>query len=186
LWVLLAIAIGNARAEPIPNGTAKGDASHQITQSQVKAKIDDLNAKPGTDEAIKAKLLSLYQSAQENLTNIESYTEKTAEFETAIKQAPEKIKKLQREIEQGQQKLDKQRKEDFSKISNEELEQRLILEKEKVSSQDEQIKKLEKELILQNERPQQIRQETIAAQQALEAAQKKLDIPAIPVSKLEA
>ena len=138
LWVLLAIVICNAQAqaEPIPNDTATGNASHQITQSQVKAKIDDLNAKPGTDEVVKAKLLSLYQSAQENLTNIESYTEKAAEFEAAIKQAPEKIKKLQREIEQGQQKRDKQRTEDFSKISYEELEQRLILEKEKVSSQE--------------------------------------------------
>jgi potassium efflux system protein len=185
LLVLLSVGIGNAHAGQVSDSVSSGNKHHEITQSQIKAKIDELNAKQGTDEAIKTKLLPIYQSAQENLANTDGYIAKTAEFEAAIKQAPEKIKKLQREIEQGQQKLAKQRTEDFSKISDEELEQRLILEKEKVSNLDEQITGIEKDLALQNDRPQQIRQETIVAQQALEAAQKKSDISAIPASKLE-
>lgn len=182
LLMLLALGLGNVQAEKIP---LNAGISSKITQDQIKAKIDGLNAKQGTDEAIKAQLLPLYQSALDNLTNIESYATKTAEFEQAIKHSPEKTKKLQREIGQGQQKLARQRAEDFTGISDKELEQWLILEKEKISGLDEQIKQLEKELILQNDRPQQIRQETITAQQALEAAQKKLETPAIPVSKQE-
>ena len=181
--IMFAVGLGNAQAEKIPVNSITGP---EITQNQIKANIDELNTKPGVDEAIKAQLLLIYQSAQDNLANTASYTAKTAEFVAAIKQAPEKAKRVQREIGQGQQKLAKQKPEDFTGISDEELEQRLILEKEKINGLDEQAKKLEKELALQNDRPQLIRQETIIAQQALEAAQKKLEIPARPTSKQEA
>ncbi len=181
--MLIAVTFCTAKAEKLP--VSSSVTGFEVTQNQLKVKIDELNAKQGANEAIKSQLLPLYQSAQENLASIGAYTEKTTGFVAAIKQAPDKIKKLQREIEQGQQKIAKQKVEDFSRISDEELEQRLILEKEKISALDEQIKKLEKELSLQNDRPQLIRQETMAAQQALEAAQKKLESSASPASKLE-
>ena len=66
--------------------------------------------------------------------------------------------------------------EDFNQIPVEELEQRLILEKGKISNLDEQLKKLESELIVQNSRPQLIREETVAAQQDLDESQKKLEL----------
>jgi potassium-dependent mechanosensitive channel len=184
LSVLLTTGLDAAWAEKSA-ASSPNVAYSAISKSQIKVKIDELNAKQGLDAAIKAQLLPLYESAQDYLTKTEVYTAKAAEFETAIKAAPEQAKKLQREIEQGQQKLTKQKLEDFTRISDAELEQRLILEKEKAASLDEQIKKLEKELVVQNDRPQQIRQETIIAQQALEVAQKKLETRAIPASLLE-
>ena len=186
LLVMLATGHNVAWAEK-PAVSGVSDIAHPvISKSQIKVKIDELNAKQGLDEAIKAQLLPLYESSQDYLAKTETYIAKTAEFESAVKAAPEKTKKLQREIEQGQQKLAKQKLEDFSRISDEELEQRLILEKEKAAGLDEQIKKLEKELVVQNDRPQQIRQETIVAQQALEAAQKKQEIRTVSASSLEA
>ena len=171
VW-LFAAGLEPVQAEKIPASGMPGESS-EITQNQIQAKIEALNTKQGTDEAIKVQVLPLYQSAQDNLADIQSFTAKTIEFEEAIKQAPEKTKKLQREIGQGQQKLAKQRIEDFTSISDEELEQRLIFEKGKISALDEQIKKFEKDLTLQNDRPRLIRQETIAAQQVLETAQKE-------------
>ena len=182
--MLFAAGLGIAQAEKVTARSASENTGPEITQNIIKAKIEALDAKKEIEVAIKAQLLALYQSAQDNLTNLESYTAKTVEFEGAIKQAPEKTKKLQREIEQAQQKLTKQRAEDFTKISGEELEQRLIFEKEKFSALDEQIKKFDKELIFQNDRPQLIRQETIAAKQALETAQTKLEVlPSSTASK---
>ncbi len=179
--------IFNVQAEKFTTGSASENLGPEISQSLLKSKIEAINAQQGVDEAMKTKLLELYQSAQENLANSESFAAKAVELESTVKQAPEKTKKLQREIQQAQQKLNKQKTEDFSKIQGEELEQRLIFEKEKIGTLDEKIKKFEKELVLQNERPQLIRPETIAAEQALEAAQKKLEIPLLPtVSKLEA
>jgi potassium-dependent mechanosensitive channel len=186
LSMLLAMGIVNAQSEKTPESSVSENTGADITQNLIKAKIEALDAKKEIDATIKAKLLALYQSAQENLINVETTTAKAVEFETAIKQAPEKTKKLRREIEQAQQKLTKHRLEDFTRISGEELEQRLILEKEKFSAIEEQTKQFDKELSLQNDRPQFIRSETIASKQALEETQAKLQLqPAATASKLE-
>ncbi|MGZ8191179.1 MAG: mechanosensitive ion channel domain-containing protein [Methylococcaceae bacterium] len=159
-----------------PNAAAESTKS-AITKEMLKAKIDGINTREGLEGALKSKVLSIYESAQDNIDNIETYKAQAAEFEQAIKQAPERTKKLQKEIEQTQAKLAKQKPEDFTSISSEELDQRLIIEKSKISNLDEQIKKLENDLILQNSRTQLVRQEIVAAQQDLEATQKKLQNP---------
>jgi len=162
-------------------------ASLVITKETLQAKIETINSRQGLEEAAKSKVIKLYQSAQDNLNNIETYKARIAAFKQAIKQAPEQTKKLQKEIEQTQPRPAKQKTEDFTNIATEELEQRLILEKEKISNLDEQLKKLENELALQNSRLQLIRQEILTAQQDIEASQKKLGIPtASPNSQLEA
>ncbi len=163
------------------------NAAFQINQDTLKAKIEAINTREGLDEATKSKLLSIYQAAQDNLSNVEKFKAQAAAFKTATRQAPEQTKRLQKEVDQAASKLSKQKQEDFSRIPVEELEQRLILEKVKVSTLDEQIKKLEDELAMQNSRPQLIREEILAAQQDLESAQKKLEIPVGKSgSKLEA
>lgn len=156
------------------------------TKLQLKAKIDALKTNNSIDEASKTQILALYQSAMDNLTNIESFEAKTVEFEDDVKKAPDKTKKLQQENQQLQQKPSKLEPEDYSQISMDELEQRLILEKGKVATLDGNIKSTEKEFALQYDRPNQIRQETLKAQDALETAQKKLDsLPEISTSKPE-
>ena len=186
LSMLLATGMVNAQSEKQPASSASENTGANVTQNLIKAKIEVLDTKKEIDTTVKTQLLTLYQSAQENLTNVETATAKTVEFEAAIKQAPEKTKKLRREIAQAQQKLTKQRIEDFTKISGEELEQRLILEKDKFTAIEEQIKQFDKELAVQNDRPQLTRSETIAAKQALEETQAKLQLqPAAATSKLK-
>ena len=171
-FLLILLALNIAVVAQAQN-KASSDTDSGITQNLIKAKIEALEANKEVEADDKSQLLALYQSTQDNLANIESDNAKAIEFELAIKQAPEKTKRLQREIAQGQQKLNKQSTEDFTNISDEELEQRLIFEKGKFSALDEQIKSLEKELVLQNERPLLIRQETITAQEALKNGTKK-------------
>jgi potassium efflux system protein len=158
----------------------------EITNDALQAKIEAVNARQGFDEALKSKILKFYQSAQDNLDNTEEFKAQATEFKQALKQAPEKIKKLKKEIDQIQPKLAKPVREDFSKITTEELDQRLIIERGKSTSLDEQIKNLENELALQTSRPQHIRTDTITAQQALETAQATLGtLPARQDSKPE-
>ena len=179
--------INNGCAEDTAQKNEKQSAALEINKTTLQAKIDAINARQGSDEAVKAKLLKLYQSAQDNLATSEAFQAKNAEFKQAIKEAPEQIKKLQRDIEQFQQKMAKQKPEDFSNISTDELDQRLVLEKEKISSLTEQLNTQENELALQQARPQLIRQETVAAQQDLDATQKKLAVSSIdPDAKLTA
>jgi potassium efflux system protein len=160
------------------SNSGQRSAVFDITKDALKAKIEAINTREGIDEATKSKLLSIYQAAEDNLNNIEKFKAQTEEYKQAIKQAPEQTKKLQKERDQALQKVSKQKLEDFNRIPVEELEQRLILEKGKISNLDEQIKKIESDLNLQNSRPQMIREETVAARQDLEAAQKKLEAPA--------
>lgn len=188
MWLALLLEINYSEAviqgtklSPALAGSPPGNI-----QIQLKAKIDTLTANKGIDEVSKSQLLALYQLSLDNLANIESYNTRTVKYEEAIKNAPEKTKKLQQEIQQGQLKSGKQKTEDFAQIPVEELEQRLILEKGKIDALDEQIQSAEKELALQNDRPQQIRQETLAAQNALDSAQKKLDHPESAVTNTEA
>ncbi|WP_262965101.1 mechanosensitive ion channel domain-containing protein [Methylobacter psychrophilus] len=151
------------------NGTAL-----EITKGTLQANIEAINNRQGLDEALKAKVLSTYQSALDNLSNSENFKARIVEFNQAIKQAPQKTKQLQKEIEQTLLQVSKQKLEDFTRIPTEELDQRLIIEKAKISALDEQIGKLENELALQQTRPQLIREEMVTAKQDFEAIQSKL------------
>lgn len=178
LFLVIALSSTGAWAKNSAPDSAQKSAIFEINKDTLKTKIEAINTREGIDEATKSKLLSIYQAAEDNLSNIEKFTAQTADFKAAIKQAPEQTKKLQKELEQALLKVSKQKLEDFNQIPVEELEQRLILEKGKISNLDEQIKKIESDLALQNSRPQLIREETVAARQDLEAAQKKLEVPA--------
>jgi potassium efflux system protein len=189
LFLLLIISLGStgAWAKSTASDAGQKSATFDINKDTLKAKIEAINTREGIDEATKSKLLSIYQAAEDNLGNIENFKARAADFRAAIKHAPEQTKKLQKELEQTLLKVSKQKLEDFSRIPVEELEQRLILEKGKISNLDEQIKTLESERVLENSRPQLIREETVAAQQDLDAAQKKLETPAGKAeAKLEA
>ena len=180
LFLLLTLFLGSTEAwakSAVPD-TEQKNTTLEITKDTLQTKIEAINARQGLDETQKSKVLSIYQSAQDNLGNSENFKARTGDFNQAIKQAPEKTKKLQKEIEQMLLKVSKQKPEDFNRIPTEELDQRLIIEKGKINGLDEQLKKLENELILQQARPQRIREETITAKQDLEAIQKKLEAPA--------
>ena len=180
LFLLLIITFGSTEvsAVNIAPDTVQKSTALEITKDTLQAKIESIKSRQGFDEATKSKVLSIYQSAQDNLGNREGFKARAQNFTQAIKQAPEKTRKLQKEIEQILLKISKQKPEDFNGIAIEELEQRLIIEKGKISNLDEQIKKLENELAVQQARPQLIREETLTAQQDLESAQKKLEVPA--------
>ncbi|MBL6986477.1 MAG: mechanosensitive ion channel [Methylobacter sp.] len=179
LFLLLTITLSSAGALAKTATSIVGQKSvtFEINQDTLKAKIEAINAREGLDEQTKSKLLSVYQAAEDNLANIEKYKAQISTFKKAIKQAPEQTKKLQKEIELTLLRISRQKQEDFSRIPVEELEQRLILERGKISNLDEQIKKLQSDLEEQYSRPKSIREEMLAAQQSLDAAQKKLEIP---------
>ena len=146
-----------------------------ITQVSVQAKIDALTNRKDLDEALKLNVLAIYQSTQDELSNITAFNERTIAFKDAIQKAPDLTKKLQKDIEQASEKQPTPDKQEFVKIPLEELTQRLAIEQYKVKHLEEQIKKLEIELANeQNTRPNLIRQEMLNAKQALENVNKAM------------
>ncbi|MCX7066942.1 MAG: mechanosensitive ion channel [Methylococcales bacterium] len=149
--------------------------TQDITQVSVQAKIDALTNRKDLDEALKSNVLAIYQSTQDELSNITTFNERTIAFKDAIQKAPDLTKKLQKDIEQASEKQPTPDKQEFVKIPLEELTQRLAIEQYKVKHLDEQIKKLEIELANeQNTRPNLIRQEMLNAKQALENVNKTM------------
>jgi len=180
LGCLLLFLLGSSSAwakSPKPDVISK-NATVELNKEGLQAKIEAINSRQGLDETLKSKILSVYQAAQDNLNNSESYKARAIDFNVAIKDAPEQTKKQQKDIEQITIKIAKQKAEDFDRIPTEELEQRLIIEKGKISNLDELQNKQESELLLQQSRPQLIRTETVLAKQDIENSQKKLTLPA--------
>lgn len=189
LLLLFFWALGSANLwaiSAVPDDRTKNSASIGINKETLQAKIEAIKARQGADESLKTKLLSAYQAAEDNLSNIEKFNAQTADFKKAIKAAPEQTRKLLKEIELNRQKPAKQKLENFNGIPTEELEQRLVIEKSKVSNLEDQTRKREAELILHNSRPQLIREETVAVKQDIDEAQKQLEVhDAGQESKLE-
>ena len=163
-----------AETTELNSDTASTSVSQDITKESLQAKIDAIKNRNGLDEALKSKLLSIYQSAQDNLTSIATFNDQSAAFKTAIQQAPDLTRKLQKDIDQASGNQAKPDANDFIKIPIEELTQRLVIEQDKVNNLDEQIRKLDNQLAEQNTRPNFIRQELLAAKQQLDDALKKL------------
>lgn len=173
--LLLALSGGAASlpAGGVETESASSGNDSGITKASLQAKIDAVNSRKGLDEAVKARILKFYQSAQDDLNNLEAFQEQAAAYKQAINEAPNDIKRFQKEIEHLQAQVDKPNLEDFSTVPDAELEQRLIIEKGRLSSLDEQLTKLENDLVAQSGRPSQIRQEILKVQQDLNDAQQK-------------
>jgi potassium efflux system protein len=153
------------------------DSASEFGIKDLQNRIDALNKRQGVDEALKTKLLAIYQEAGDNLENKEKFAAREADYLEALKTAPVETRKLRKDIESFQLKAAKQKSEDWDGIPTEELEQRLIIEKSKMAGLIEQIKKKETDLVEQNSRPQLIREEIVAAKQAIETDQAQLTAP---------
>ncbi len=179
LLLIISFASGNVFADttttPPPPNPTNYNTSQDITKDNLQAKIDALTARKGLDEALKSRMIAVYQSAQDELNNIKAFNERESAFKTAIQQAPDLTKKLQKDIDQASEPPPKPNEDDFTKIPVEELTQRLIIEEDKAKQLDEQISKLSNELIEeQTNRPNLIRQERLNAKQELDEANKAI------------
>ncbi|MEY3787636.1 MAG: hypothetical protein RLZ75_1843, partial [Pseudomonadota bacterium] len=60
-------------------------ATIELNKEGLQTKIDAINSRQGLDEALKSKILSVYQAAQDNLNNSENYKARAIDFNVAIK-----------------------------------------------------------------------------------------------------
>jgi potassium efflux system protein len=177
ILLFLSLGFGRVWAETALPVAKSNDSTSEFGRKDLQNRIDALNKRQGVDEALKTKVLAIYQEAGDNLENKEKFADREAGYRGALKTAPLQTRKLQKDIESYQQKAGKQKSEDWDGIPTEELEQRLIIEKGKAANLVEQIKKKETELVEQNSRPQLIREEIVAAKQAIETDQAHLTSP---------
>jgi len=186
IFLLLAAPAPSWTKAPVAADLKPSDTALLYTQDTLQDKLNSLKDGQGMEESSKSRIVKHYESAINNLGLIETFKQRTAAFKRSIKEAPAESKRIQSEINQFQAQNAQPTPQDFSRVGTEELEQRLVLEKEKITGLDEQIKKIVNELALQNNRPQLIRSEMVAAQQELDSSQKKLSaLASSSLSQLE-
>ncbi|MFI3136112.1 MAG: mechanosensitive ion channel, partial [Methylococcaceae bacterium] len=164
-------------AENTVNKDLKSSASplsSELSIDLLDAKMKALSDKADLNEASKSKLQAIYEATKENLNTLTRFKEQTAQYQEALHSAPLKIKNIQADITRTEALIKEQPSENVQAIPTDELEQRYILEKTKLSTLDDDIKQVDSELLNQNNRPSLIRTETLAAKQALETSQQKL------------
>lgn len=186
ILLFLSLGFGRVEAETVLPAAKPNDSASEFGRKDLQNRIDALNKRHGVDEALKTKILAIYQEAGDNLEDKEKFADQEAGYRGTLKTAPVQTRRLQKDIESYPQKNGKQKSDDWDYIPTEELEQRLIIEKSKAAVLDEQIKRKETELVEQNSRPQLIREEIVAAKQAIETDQAHLTArPAGLASPLE-
>lgn len=184
LFGVLGSSTSWAKTTPVPKPKT---STLTISQDSIQQKMESIKTRPGLDEALKSKVLSIYQAALDNLANSENFKAQAANFSAELKLAPEKSKQLHKSIDQTLQHIAKQHNGDFSNLSVEQLEQNLVQQKGLLSTLEEQLAKLDSDLVLQQARPQHIREELLVAKQDFENVQKKLEgVAETGASKLEA
>jgi potassium efflux system protein len=156
--------------------TAQLLAANEVSQDSLENKINELNNQTNLDEKLKKKLLNFYQTAVENVRNDEWFQFLSKTYQDTIKQSPIQIKELQVKLKQIQTLPAKKDKDMFNKLSREQLEEQLALEKTNLNNLDTQITKLENDLKVQEFRATEIRQETESAKQTLEDSEKNDEV----------
>lgn len=159
----------------VANQTVQLLAAPEISQDSLEAKITALNNRTDLNDALKNKLLGFYRSANENVRNDEWFQFLAKSYQESIEQSAVQLKELQTRLDNAQAEPVKP-VEAFNKLSIEQLEQRLALEKTGLNNLDTQIVKTENDLRVQEARPEQIRQETEQAKQALEDSEKNSEV----------
>ncbi|MGR8933724.1 MAG: mechanosensitive ion channel domain-containing protein [Gammaproteobacteria bacterium] len=156
-----------------------------VNEAMVQSKIAALNANQQMDAALKTKLLEIYQAAHLHLQAQENYRALAKTYEQALKLAPAQLKSLNKTIAKLSASSKSAKPETFEGIDTEELEQRLIIERTKLSDLNNQIKKTENDLNIQNARLPQIRQDIADLQEKIDATADRLQAFQPDESKLE-
>lgn len=115
----------------------------EITASMLENKIDSLNNKQTISEEVKKRILTIYNEISVELAEKWGHEETTRNFQFAMKTLPMQLKTLAVELEQMQVQLRNRKPELFDAIPVDEIEQRLIIEKSRLSGVNNEINQLQ-------------------------------------------
>ncbi|MCK5190312.1 MAG: mechanosensitive ion channel protein MscS, partial [Methylococcales bacterium] len=110
-------------------------------------------------EPQKLRILYAYYETEDNLEEIETLENQIKAIQTQLKILPDEINQLNQRIDKESQQTKPQRQERFSHYKNDELEQRLFIEKSNLNDLNSNISHLDAQIAEQTQRPQKIREQ---------------------------
>ena len=148
LWCLLNVS------QAAPQKPALKAVSHADIQQRIQAIKDKQNL---ADEA-KNRILAAYSEAEDNLSEIDAQEIQAESFKQALASLPVEVKQVARQIADSESNLKNRKSEKLAIYPTDELEQRLITEKTRLSDLDGEISRLEAQIGDLTGRPQLIRE----------------------------
>ena len=133
-------------------------ANKVTTLAEINQQIQLIKDKQNLSEELKNRILAAYYEAQDNLSELQAEELQAESFKQSMTSVPLEAKRLARQITQEENNLKNRKQEKFGLFPTDELEQRLIIEKTKLSDIDAEISHLESLLAQQLNRPQLIRE----------------------------
>ena len=130
-----------------------------FTLDQIREKIQIVKKKENIEEPQKLRILYAYYETEDNLEEIETFENQLISDQAQLKSFPDEINQLKQRITKVSQQIDPRKQEKFSHYRNDELEQRLFIEKSHLNELDADISYLEVQIAKQRQRPQQNRKQ---------------------------
>ena len=151
--------------------------SFEISRDGLQSKMEQLATKPGVDLDSKAREMNWYQLADENIADQQWFSYLSSSYQGFLETAPDKLKTEIQNIINKENKALFNPQQDYS---IEELNILILNTKGELRALNNKISKLESELNKLTLRPQQMREETLAAKQRLKQAKSDSNIARLP------
>ncbi|OHX38080.1 mechanosensitive ion channel protein MscS [Methylomonas sp. LWB] len=126
--------------------------------ADIKQRIQFVKDKQNLGEDLKNRILSAYYESEDNLNETEAQDAQAESFKQALNSLPLETKRIAKQIEEAEANLKNRRPERWSLFPTDELEQRLIIEKTKLSDLDAEISRVEAQIGELMNRPQLLRE----------------------------
>lgn len=136
----------------------QNQASKVITLTEIQQKIQIIKDKQNLAEELKNRILAAYYEGEDNLSEWQTQESQAETFKQAMNSLPLEAKQLARQLSEEEANLKSRKQEKFALVPTDELEQRLIIEKSRLSDLDAEISRVEVQISDLLNRPQLIRE----------------------------
>lgn len=153
IWLLcLLISVNLAHA-----ANQKQQTDKLLGVSDIQQRIQIIKDRPNLNEELKKRILADYYEAEDNLNELAGQDQQAEVFKQSIGSLPLESKQLQHQIGEAESSIKNRKTDKFAQFPIDELEQRLIMEKSRLSDLDAEISHNDSQVNELVNRPQVIR-----------------------------
>ncbi|OQW71795.1 MAG: mechanosensitive ion channel protein MscS [Proteobacteria bacterium ST_bin11] len=129
-----------------------------LSLADIQQRIQTLKDKQNVSEELKSRVLAAYHESEDNLNELDAQEAQAESFKQALNSLPLEIKQLARQIAEAESNLKNRKSERLAIFPTDELEQRLLIEKTRLSDLDAEISRIEATVGELSGHPQLIRE----------------------------
>jgi potassium efflux system protein len=144
-----------------------------LNLADIQQRIQVIKDRSNLNDDLKKRILADYYESDDNLAELASQDVKAEEFKQSIGSLPLESKRLQQQIGQAEVNLKNRKTDKFAQFPIDELEQRLIVEKSRLSDLDAEISRNESQINELVNRPQVVRERIAEIKAKQSAAQEE-------------